>query len=66
MAGSFGGWEPSDESERDFVPGPVAVLADDGSIQDVNPQDLPRPQFEMRVVTWDQFKDFICCGQIYE
>lgn len=66
MAGSFGGWEPNDETGRQFVPGPVAVLTDDGCIQGANPQDLPRPQFEMPVVTWDQFTDFIYCGQIYE
>lgn len=66
MAGSFGSWEPGDETGRQFVSGPVTVLAEDGSIQDADPQDLPRPQFEMPVVTWDQFKHFIECGQMYE
>ena len=66
MAGSFGGWEPGDETDRQFVPGPVAVLADDGSIQDANPEVIPRRQFEMPFVTWEEFKDFIYCGQYYE
>jgi hypothetical protein len=29
-AGSYGGWQPGDETGRDYVPGPVAVMADDG------------------------------------
>ena len=66
MAGSFGGWEPGDETGRQFVPGPVAVLADDGSIQTANPEDLHEPTVQVPSVTWEQFQDFIICGQIYE
>ena len=66
MAGSFGGWEPGDDTGRDYVPGPVAVLADDGSIELANPEDLPNPKFEIPAITWEQFKGFIICGQIYE
>jgi hypothetical protein len=66
IAGSFGGWEPDDESNRQLVTGRVTVIAEDGSIQDADPQDLPRPQFEMPAITWDQFDDFIQCGQWYE
>ena len=66
MAGSFGGWEPGDETGRQYVPGPVAVLGDGGSIESVNPEDLPNPQFDMPVITWEHFKDFVICGQIYE
>ena len=66
MAGSFGGWEPGDDTGRQYVPGPVAVLADDGSIQSANPEDLPNPTFDMPAVTWEHFKDFVICGQIYE
>ncbi|QDV51705.1 hypothetical protein [Gimesia fumaroli] len=66
MAGSFGGWEPGDDTGRQYVPGQVGVLAEDGSIQSANPEDLPNPTFEMPTVTWDHFKDFLFCGQIYE
>ena len=51
MAGSFGGWEPDEDSDRQFVPGLVGVLVGDGSIQAVAPQDLPRPQFDLSRVT---------------
>jgi hypothetical protein len=66
MAGSFGGWEPGDETGRQFVPGPVAVLGNDGSIQTANPEDLHQPTVLLPSVTWEQFQDFIICGQIYE
>jgi hypothetical protein len=66
MAGSSGGWEPDDETGRQYVPGPVAVLGDDGAIQSANPEDLPNLISEMPVITWEHFKDFIFCGQIYE
>ena len=66
MAGSFGGWEPGDTSGREFVPGTVAVLADDGSIQEENPEDIPRPHFEIPDVSWEEVKRFIICGQVYE
>lgn len=59
IAGSFGGWEPGDETGRGYVPGLVAVLADDGSIQSANPEDVPNPTFEMPFLTWEHFKDFI-------
>ncbi len=66
MTGSLGGWEPDDQSDRQFVPGAVGVLAEDGSIQTVNPQDLPRPQFDLSTITWDEFRSFIDCGRDYE
>ncbi len=65
MAGSFRSWEPNDESNRQFVPGRVAVLSEDGLI-DVDPQDLVRPQFEIPTVCWNEFNEFIQCGQWYE
>jgi hypothetical protein len=66
MTGSFGGWEPDDESGRQFVPGKVAVLGEDGGITSCNPEDIERPVFEMPNVTWEHFKDFMDCGQMYE
>lgn len=66
MAGSFGGWEPGDDTGRQYVPGPVAVLGDDGSIQSANPEDLPIPTFNMPMINWEHFKAFVICGQSYE
>tara|TARA_R110002049_G_scaffold160007_1_gene325005 strand:+ start:452 stop:1069 length:618 start_codon:yes stop_codon:yes gene_type:complete len=66
MAGSFDGWEPGDDTGREFVPGQVSVMAEDGSIQSVNAEDMPHSIFEISSVTWEQMKDFNYCGQIYE
>ncbi len=66
MAGSFGGWAPGDDTGRQHVPGQVAVLGEDGSIQSANPEDLPNPTFEIPTVSWEEFKDFVICGRLYE
>ncbi len=66
MAGSFGGWEPGDATGRSFVPGMVAVLAEDGSMLAVDPATLERRVSLLPEVSWEQFKDFLVCGQIYE
>ncbi len=65
-AGAFGGWEHGETSLREFVPGRVAVLKDNGSLTDANPRDIHRPEVDMPVISWEQFEDFIFCGQIYE
>jgi len=66
MAGSFGGWEDGDDTGRQYLPGQVAYLADDGSIQSATPQEFENPVFEMPTVSWSDLKDFIICGQLYE
>lgn len=66
MAGSFGGWQPGDPTGRGFVPGPVAVLAEDGSLTSAHPEDIPRPTYTIAGITWAQFEQFIWCGQNYE
>jgi hypothetical protein len=50
MAGSIDGWE----NESDEL------------TQEVNLQNIQHPEFERPVITWEQFKDFIYCGQVYE
>lgn len=65
MAGSLGGWEPDDDTGREFVPGQVAVMGPDG-IQSVNPQDIERPIVDISEMSWEQFQDFLISGQIYE
>ncbi len=66
MAGSFGGWELRDDTDRDFAPGPVATLADDGKIEMQGPKEIPRPVFKLLFVTWEHFVEFLRCGQMYE
>jgi len=64
--GSLGGWEPGDPGGRDFVPGPVATLDPEGKIVSADPRDLERPIQSISQVSWQQFADFLYCGQIYE
>jgi hypothetical protein len=66
VAGSYGGWEPGDDTGRDFVPGPVAALDPDGKLIDCDPRDLDRPVNALAEVTWDDFCDFLGSGQWYE
>jgi hypothetical protein len=61
-AGSYGGWEPGDATDRDFVPGPVTVLEDDGTFGTRDPKDIARPRIPIREVTWDDFRYFLRQG----
>jgi hypothetical protein len=66
MAGSYGGWQPGDDTGREYVPGPVAVLGDDGRITTSEPQDVADPIVSLRDISWDDFRSFLGCGQWYE
>ena len=65
-AGSLGGWEPGDPTGRDFVPGQVAVMDSEGNVQSVDPQNIDRTIVDISQLSWEQFQDFLVCGQIYE
>ncbi|HYW13569.1 MAG TPA: hypothetical protein VE871_16530 [Longimicrobium sp.] len=65
VAGTFGGWEPEDGG-RVAVPGPVAVMGDDGEIHMVDPSDDDDPVVPLSEVTWEAFTDFLRNGQWYE
>jgi hypothetical protein len=65
-AGALGGWEPDAASGRQFVPGGVAVMDNSGKLQIMKPAEIERPIVQMPTVTWDLFRDFLICGQIYE
>jgi hypothetical protein len=65
-AGSMGGWEPGDATSRNFVNGEVAVLDDEGNVTSADPRDVDRPVRPLGRVTWNDFADFIYCGQVYE
>lgn len=66
MVGSMGGWEPGDSTGRELVPGEVAILDAQGTLQVVNPEDIDRLIIEVETITWEQFQDFLMCGQMYE
>jgi hypothetical protein len=66
MEGSVGGWEPEDESGRTFVPGEVAALDENGQLVTMQPEDVPRPVYEMGAVTWAMFGEVLWAGQCYE
>ncbi|HET9959996.1 MAG TPA: hypothetical protein VFQ61_36135 [Polyangiaceae bacterium] len=65
-AGSFGGWQEGDSTDRSYVPGPVAVLDAAGVITSVDPRDLENPVAELTQITWEMFLDFLDSGQCYE
>jgi hypothetical protein len=66
MAGTFGGWQPGDDTGRDYVPGPVAVMGDDGQITSCDPRDVPNPVAPIVEITWDDFRTYLGDGQWYE
>ena len=66
LAGTFGGWEPGDETGRDYVAGPVAVVDENGDWSTVDPHELDDSVFELEMLTWEDFADFLLSGQCYE
>ncbi len=66
MEGTYGGWQPGDNTSRDYVPGEVAVVTNDGTIESCNPRDIERPIFEITGISWDDFQHFLMMGQVYE
>lgn len=65
VAGAFGGWEPGDDSSRMLVPGQVAVLTEEG-IESMPADEVPRPVFDLPLLSWEQVYEFLWCGQSYE
>jgi hypothetical protein len=66
MAGTWRGWEPGDDTNRHFVSGQVTVLDEAGTMQSVNPEDVSSVTAPIACITWEDFLDFIECGQMYE
>ena len=66
MAGSLGGWEPDDPTGREFVPGQVTVMDSQGGFYAADPRDIKRPITDLPALSWEDFQDFMICGQIYE
>lgn len=65
-AGFSGGWEPGDDTGREYVPGPVATLGEDGTVTTLDPRDVPDPVTSIGEVSWEDFESFLGCGQWYE
>ncbi|MFC1642740.1 hypothetical protein ACFL5O_08660 [Myxococcota bacterium] len=65
-AGTFGGWQESDDTGRSYVPGPVAVLEPSGAITSVDPRDIDDPVVALPEITWEMFVEFLDAGQWYE
>ncbi len=65
-AGSLGGWAEGDETGRAYVPGQVACVGPDGTVESCDPRDLDRPPVKVPAITWEMFSDFAWCGQNYE
>lgn len=63
--GTFGGWDPADGG-RIMVPGPVAVLGEDGKLTSVDPSEIDDPVVPLPEITWEAFADFLQNGQWYE
>jgi len=64
--GSYRGWRAGDTTGRNYVPGPVAVVGDDGELTSCDPRDIPEVDFTIQGVSWDDFRDFLGQGQWYE
>jgi hypothetical protein len=66
IEGVFGGWDGDESSGRVVVPGQVGVLNSEDQIVGVDPEDISDPVVEISEVAWDQFREFLECGQSYE
>ncbi len=67
MAGTLGGWESGDDTDREFVSGEVAVLdPSTGEMTAVSPEEIEEPTTPLTDLTWDVLVDFLRAGQMYE
>ncbi|MBI5549544.1 MAG: hypothetical protein HY901_37135 [Deltaproteobacteria bacterium] len=66
VAGTFGGWQPGDQTGRSYVPGKVAVLDVQGRIASAEPREIDEPINDIASVSWHRFADFLEAGQSYE
>lgn len=66
MAGSLDLWDSRDNTLRPFVRGVVETLDDSANHGTTNSENMPSPQNELERFTWQQFQEFLECGQMYE
>lgn len=65
-AGSFAGWREGDPTDRQLVPGLVAVLDEHGQLTTADPRELEEPIVALPTISWDDFSSFLQAGQLYE
>jgi hypothetical protein len=67
VCGAFGGWEDGDETGRMLVPGKVAVLGPDGTIEAIDAKDIADdPIVDLSEMIWADLARLLYCGQSYE
>jgi hypothetical protein len=66
VEGTYRGWQPEDDTGRQYVSGQVAVVGADGNITSCDPQELDNPITPISEVTWESFTEFLGEGQWYE
>lgn len=64
--GCFGGWRDGDESGREYVPGEVVALNEDGELVACDPRLIDNPETEVTTLSWSELTHFLGCGQAYE
>lgn len=64
--GTFGGWEPGDDTGRDFVPGSCVAVDESGDVVTVDPQSVERRVEEIAPLRWEELAAFLDMGQCYE
>ena len=65
-AGTFGGWQEGDDTDREYVPGQVAVIDASGAMTAMDPRDIEEPVVCLAAITWQAFVEFLESGQWYE
>ncbi len=65
-AGTFRGWREGDPTSREYVPGEVAVIGDQGDIEAVDPRTIEDPIVQIDLIAWAQIVRFVQMGQYYE
>lgn len=66
IVGTFGGWEDSDDTGRELVPGDVAGIGTDGEITTVSAEECVDEVVPLDVLSWSVIADFLWAGQHYE
>lgn len=65
IEGRFGGYQDGDPG-RGLVSGPVAVLAEDGTVTSADPRDLVLEPVPVGDLTWEDVIEFLEMGHSYE
>ena len=64
--GTFGGWQSGDDIGREYVPGEVLVMNEQGALESKDPREIEDPTFELETISWETFAEFLLMGQMYE